>query len=1400
LSNGKKNDGGSPSKYNVGTKGNDTLIGTPGHDTLIGRQGNDLLIGNGGNDKLHGGKGKDILDGGSGSDKLDGSHDNDLLIYRMGQNTGARDYYDGGRGTDTLRLEFASSEWQQAGVRSDVARFLDSLDDCRNGGWFEFKAFNLKVTDIERLEVWVDGVKIDPRDEKVDAVNDSATAAEDGAIAGNVLANDSVPDLVKSVVLVEGPAHGTLTLDARGNYSFTPGSYFNSLAAGQTATETFKYRVTDTDGDSDTAVVTIKITGSNDGPVARADAYATGEDTVLNVAARGVLANDTDVDTTDVLKVGSTGPITSQLGASVTLNQDGSFSYNAAGSVTLQALNDGQSAVDSFSYTVIDGNGGSATATVTITVAGVSDTGNHAPEAFGAAISLDEDTSFVLSRADLGRDVDISDTVTWSFGDAAHGQVVVNANGTITYTPDENYNGPDSFSYTLTDQHGLSATGVVEIDIDPVNDAPVLGALLPDLLIYRGEEIAFSIPEDTYTDVEGSAIAYSAALADGSPLPAWLMFDAPSGAFSGVPSQADAGTYVVRLTGTDSEGAAASTNFEITVSVVREIIGTQGDDVLAGTDFDDRIYGLGGNDEIDGGPGNALIDGGEGDDGIRVQFGNHQVAGGGGDDSIFAIDTEGLLQGGEGDDTLLVQDAIGPVHVEGGAGNDTIHAQNLADGSVDAGTGADTVTLSDFNGDSVNLGVDADIDTLVMQNWSSGAVVVHNFSAGAGGDRFDFAHFAAQYGWDENSNPFAGGYIRLVQSGADTLLQVDTDGAAGSGAGYQTMLQLTGVTALDLTSANFVPASDPSGETTPGVTIDGDEGDNIYSEGTTPGTTGGNDTVNGNGGNDSIDGGAGNDTLSGGEGNDTLSGGAGNDLLSGGDGDDVFESSEGDDTLLGEGGNDIFVASSGSGTLDGGEGNDTFYVLEGSYAVLGGAGDDLFLVQNPGEGSLLDTGTGADEAALWGDLRIAVDLGLDADTDTLALKEWWTVDPNGPATVLNFTAGAGGDALDLREALFGHFDEGSAVEEFIALTTDGTSTTVLADRDGSGSEYAFQEIAVLQGRTGLTVGSLLSNGNLLLSDSNGFNNAPILGIQLPHRFVSTTTGFGTFDLPAGAFTDPDGDALTYSLETDFQGSDASSFALDLDPQTGRIEAYALGATPGRWDVRLTATDPDGAAASDEFSVFVLGTPVVSNGSDGNDSFAVSFVERAILDAGAGDDTLFAEASSFSIDSGAGNDTITVLDPIPNSTQFNVINAGAGADRVVLIADILGLSATVNLGDDADRDTIEWVSDSPWPDGIGSVAISNFDLGPDGDALDLSQLLIGFDASPNIEDFISLANLGVPSPPGGPTTYSFVMSVDFDGPGSDYAFQPFALLLNVTGTVPDLSNEYVQQMLPYNLIV
>ena len=115
---------------------------------------------------------------------------------------------------------------------------------------------------------------------------------------------------------------------------------------------------------------------------ASADSYATGNDVPLNVsAADGVLANDSDsahypLAVDELNGTGGTPPLhgTSRQGAAVTLNADGSFTYDPTGSPSLQALNENQTAVDSFTYRANDGHGGVGTATVTITV-----TGAHKP-------------------------------------------------------------------------------------------------------------------------------------------------------------------------------------------------------------------------------------------------------------------------------------------------------------------------------------------------------------------------------------------------------------------------------------------------------------------------------------------------------------------------------------------------------------------------------------------------------------------------------------------------------------------------------------------------------------------------------------------------------------------------------------------------------------------------------------------------------------------------------------------------------------------------------------------------------------------------------------------------------------------------------------------------------------
>ena len=55
---------------------------------------------------------------------------------------------------------------------------------------------------------------------------------------------------------------------------------------------------------------------------------------------------------------------------------------------------------------------------------------------------------------------------------AGHGTVAVNPEGTLTYAPDENYNGPDAITYTITDPDGNEATSTVDVTVTPVNDAP----------------------------------------------------------------------------------------------------------------------------------------------------------------------------------------------------------------------------------------------------------------------------------------------------------------------------------------------------------------------------------------------------------------------------------------------------------------------------------------------------------------------------------------------------------------------------------------------------------------------------------------------------------------------------------------------------------------------------------------------------------------------------------------------------------------------------------------------------------------------------------------------------------------------------------------------------------------
>ena len=284
-----------------------------------------------------------------------------------------------------------------------------------------------------------------------DVVADTATTEEDTPVTIPVLDNDLFdPASDIEVTDVTDPANGTVVINDDGTITYTPDPDFNG-------TDTFDYTVTVTnpDGTTTTETVTVTVIVTPVGDVIDDTAIAIDQ----NPEIIDVLANDTFDPNTEVAVTSVTDPAN----GTVVINDDGTVTYVA---------DEGFFGVDTFEYTVTitnpDGSTTTETALVTVTV-------YLTPFAIDDEVITDSNIpiEIIVLDNDYDEDGTIDPSTVTIIEDPENGTVVVNDDGTITYTPDFDYIGDDTFVYQVCDNDGLCDTATVTVIV-----AGVLGAEL----------------------------------------------------------------------------------------------------------------------------------------------------------------------------------------------------------------------------------------------------------------------------------------------------------------------------------------------------------------------------------------------------------------------------------------------------------------------------------------------------------------------------------------------------------------------------------------------------------------------------------------------------------------------------------------------------------------------------------------------------------------------------------------------------------------------------------------------------------------------------------------------------------------------------------------------------------
>lgn len=1319
----------------LGGTNTNTITGSAYADEIHADTGNDTVYGGAGDDRLHGGSGTDTIYGGDGHDEIWGGTGADTLRGEAGDDVY---YYGASGGLDTV-IETGGDNDRlviQHKLQSEVSwtRTGDNLvidTDSTGNNKITINNFYLggHANAVEVLE-FSDGSTLDLyslSNQAPMAQNDSFTTNEDVVKTGNVLADngngtDTDPDndvIVVTTGTFNSAEGGLVTLGSDGDFSYTPLSNFYG-------TDSFSYEISDGRGGADMAIVTITVSSVNDAPEAQTDSYNGPYNTAVtgNILADNGNGADSDAEN-DTLQV-TTLSVISTYGYVVSIAANGDFTYTPGTDFA---------GIDSFVYSISDGNGGTDTGVVAITITAPS----------GAIVgSSGNDTINGTSGNDVIFGMDGDDVINAANGnDSAYGGSGSdslyggNGNDTLIGGPGNDLLYGEANDDTLMGSAGDDLLDGGSGSSDTADYRYATSGIAVNLSTSTGttsndgeggsdtllniENIIGSEFDDTILVTYGNVNNRIAGLAGNDVMDGW-------GAYDTLDYSLSPGAISVNLTtGTASDGYGYTDTF----SSFERVIGSLYNDTIIGNSFNNDIYDLGGSDNLDGGTGYDILSYEYSLYGITLNadIGVTTDTNGGTDSFInferyygsnyndYIVGTSGAdnLDGRNGDDILA-----------GGAGNDFLAGHGGID-FADYRTAAGAVTANLSSGSASNDG-DGGIDTL--QNIEG--IIGSAYNDTLTGKSSDYDYLRGGAGNDVLDGGGGIDYLDYSMASSGVIVNLNTNTVTNDGdGGVDTIsnLEILIGSAYDdiLTqkSGNIVyggAGNDAIYMTGSGSIYAGTGDDTVYAVGsaniydedgddTYDGTSATSMqviysaatmaiTVNLAAGWVDVDGDlVGDDTIIAAK---IVGGTLYNDTFYGSSSGETFTGNSGNDVMYGYAGIDTLYSGAGDDVLYGGDGNDNLWSQgDGTNSMYGEAGDDLFVAHTGMD--TMDGGAGSDEL-YYSQASSAVSIDMSAGTVDEGRNS--SIDD----TFINMEKATGSsyDDLIIGDANSNTLSGGSGNDEL----RGGSGHDTL--QGGNGNDIIHGDIGndtILGGAGSDSAAYQISSTNFIIQRSS---SSYLTVVDTSDRTYATGHGADMVysDTEYLVFNDITIDLSTLSLAVNGEG-------------------WGTAAT-----VYGTASNETWSGYNARDVIYGGGGNDTVNGNHGNDDL-YGDAGTDTLNGGAANDKLYGGADNDSLSGGDGNDLLYGQDGVDTMT------GGNGADQFVFEA----VSAFSNIDTISDFSTAQ------------------------GDAINISDVISLYDPlNDAITDWVEMSTSGS----------NTILKVDQDGTGTTHGWTQIATLTGVTG--------------------